>query len=216
MHTTEEQSVADDECEDDKEVTADEAGLRNRYEVIALTLRARRKLRSGIDVALEEMGDQLDYALNDMVQRGGKLQFIQFIEGRGMIVVADMAPPVSPFQALMGGAMVPVAMRPSPPPEEEELPALHPAFSRALSGWFSYVERSGLTKGSEKESKELGEFFERAFSTESAEELRKMIVSIDESMKYHVKHCDGEGCDTERFFKLAKEKLEGLLKVQLQ
>ena len=86
MHTTEEQQVAQKKDDDAEEVTADEASSQNRYEVTTLTLRARKKIRDGVDVSLEELGDELDEALNDMVQRGGKLQFIQLIEGNGFLV----------------------------------------------------------------------------------------------------------------------------------
>jgi len=184
---------------------------KRKYEVCAVALerkRVRGEKDASSDATFSTFGSELEKALNSVHDRGGRVMFVNYIENRGVLVAADMAPVQNPF----GMMAIPLAS----PPHGDNSPELDTKIGQVMGGWLEYAGRTQKVHGSALESKELGEYLARAFADEDGEVISKSVQSLKAYTEHHAQNCTDEECHVVELFNLAAEKLRDILKVRLQ
>lgn len=179
-----------------------------RYLVYSIPLKPRGKLRDNRDFALEEFGEALMSVLNEADTHSCRVTMLQYIENRGIVVCVDSQPiPSFPGMTI---AAVPMVTK-----EDSEI-GIHPRLQQALDDFTSYAVSRSIVRGSNEESRELENYLAKALSSNTAEEIRGMLETLEEKYKQHFQHCEDVNCSVSKFLQLTSERLRSILKVRLQ
>jgi hypothetical protein len=187
----------------------EEVELPRRFEVYAVELYKQRSLK--------DFADEFEYVLNDAQQRGVRVQQVQFIEKRGVIVIVDTETPL-----VMGG-LVPVS------PEmlqgilsrlkhgsSEGSEVLDPRLQSAIGGFIHGQQQSLATKGGDKEFAALKSHLASEFRGLDTQQMGELVQNLESFIVGHEKVCDSsEDCDVLRLTRLALKAIQESVRERL-
>lgn len=187
----------------------EEVELPRRFEVHAIELYKQR--------SLQDFADEFEFTLNDAQHRGVRVQQVQFIEKRGVLVILDTEMPL-----VMGG-LVPVS------PEmlqsvlsrlkhgsDDDSPVLDPRLQSAIGGFIHNAQQSMLSKGGEKEFTEMKSHLATVFRELDAQQMSELVQNLETFINGHEKVCDSsEDCDVLRLTRLALKAIQESVRERL-